>query len=250
MMDPRPFVEALEAALGQTRASRGAPPTADASDVAPLVGLMAFFTYYLQRGKAEAQPLSAGELERAREAREEGDWIDILRPAFRRMAEERRAAHGKRPARKSTPGVRTARTITRDDCDILSLLADGLDPHAAATRLSLSYPEVLHQIQVLSEKLQSYAVPTDGEATWTERDLGPLRPVDEAPRAGIEPLTAREKEVLSFMAAGLDNRAIADRLVVSYPTIRSHVQKILDKLDAHSRMQAVARAYERGLLDR
>ena len=61
-------------------------------------------------------------------------------------------------------------------------------------------------------------------------------------------LTQREREVLTLMARGMDNRAIADQLVVGYTTIRTHVQNVLDKLGAHSKLEAVARANEYGLL--
>lgn len=65
-----------------------------------------------------------------------------------------------------------------------------------------------------------------------------------------EPLTPREREVLSLMADGLDNHGIAQQLVVSYTTVRSHVENILEKLDAHSKLEAVAKAHQYGLLRR
>jgi two-component system, NarL family, response regulator DevR len=65
-----------------------------------------------------------------------------------------------------------------------------------------------------------------------------------------ETLTAREHEILSMVARGASNRAIAEELVIEYSTVRSHVQKIIDKLGAHSKLEAVARASEAGLLDR
>lgn len=61
-------------------------------------------------------------------------------------------------------------------------------------------------------------------------------------------LTAREMEVLQALAAGLDSRAIAQELGLTVSTIRTYVQVILRKLDAHSRLQAVMRAHERGML--
>jgi two-component system, NarL family, nitrate/nitrite response regulator NarL len=65
-----------------------------------------------------------------------------------------------------------------------------------------------------------------------------------------ERLTARELEILQLLATGLPTRAMAERLVVSSTTIRSHVQSILTKLGAHSRLEAVARAQDLGLLRR
>jgi DNA-binding NarL/FixJ family response regulator len=61
-------------------------------------------------------------------------------------------------------------------------------------------------------------------------------------------LTPREVEILKLMAEGLDNYDIADRLVIGYTTVRGHVQNVLEKLGAHSKLEAVARAGEYGLL--
>ena len=64
----------------------------------------------------------------------------------------------------------------------------------------------------------------------------------------IEPLTARECEVLLLLAEGKANREIADRLVVTLDTVKKHLTRIFGKLGAVSRTQAVARARELGLL--
>lgn len=61
-------------------------------------------------------------------------------------------------------------------------------------------------------------------------------------------LTDRELEVLRCLAIGLGTRAIAKQLGLTVSTIRTYVQVILHKMDAHSRLQAVMRARERGML--
>lgn len=66
----------------------------------------------------------------------------------------------------------------------------------------------------------------------------------------VRHLTPREREVLKLMAQGLDNWAISEHLVISFTTVRGHVQNILEKLDAHSKLEAVARASQAGLLGR
>ncbi len=62
-------------------------------------------------------------------------------------------------------------------------------------------------------------------------------------------LTAREKQILALMAQGADNRAVAERLHISYATVRTHVRSILLKLGARSRLEAVAKARESGFVD-
>jgi LuxR family maltose regulon positive regulatory protein len=65
----------------------------------------------------------------------------------------------------------------------------------------------------------------------------------------IEPLTGRELEVLRLMADGHTYRQIADRLVISVNTVRTHVKNIYGKLDVNKRTLALARARELHLLD-
>jgi LuxR family maltose regulon positive regulatory protein len=64
----------------------------------------------------------------------------------------------------------------------------------------------------------------------------------------VEPLSDREFEVLRLVAAGRPNREIAEELVVVLDTVKKHVGRVLDKLGAANRTQAVARARELGLL--
>jgi DNA-binding NarL/FixJ family response regulator/anti-sigma regulatory factor (Ser/Thr protein kinase) len=74
-------------------------------------------------------------------------------------------------------------------------------------------------------------------------------PMDAEPGAArpLEQLTAREREVLQLMALGLDNRAIAAALTLTLVTVRSYTQAILRKLGVHSKLAAVALAYQYGL---
>jgi LuxR family maltose regulon positive regulatory protein len=64
----------------------------------------------------------------------------------------------------------------------------------------------------------------------------------------VEAVTARELEVLALIAAGRSNRRIAEELVVTLDTVKKHVGRVLDKLGADNRTEAVARARELGLI--
>jgi two-component system NarL family response regulator len=62
-------------------------------------------------------------------------------------------------------------------------------------------------------------------------------------------LTGRELEVLNLVAHGLNNREIAKQLFISENTVKNHVRNILEKLQLHSRMEAVMYAVREKLLD-
>jgi DNA-binding NarL/FixJ family response regulator len=64
----------------------------------------------------------------------------------------------------------------------------------------------------------------------------------------VSPLTPRETEILNYMAKGLLNKQIADKLDISEQTIKNHVTSILRKLDANARTQAVITAVRRGII--
>ncbi len=77
----------------------------------------------------------------------------------------------------------------------------------------------------------------------------PAAPPITPPETPPQVLTGREREVLSLLARGLSTGDIAATLSISASTARNHVQNILNKLEVHSRLEAVAYAFEHGLVD-
>ena len=83
-----------------------------------------------------------------------------------------------------------------------------------------------------------------------ERVLGQFQDLSwgQGVESFVSPLTARETEILNYMAQGYLNKQIANALSISEQTIKNHITSILRKLDANARTQAVVIAVKRGLI--
>ncbi|MGW8767351.1 response regulator [Streptomyces sp. NPDC055815] len=74
------------------------------------------------------------------------------------------------------------------------------------------------------------------------------QPLDTGAAAGLEELTGREREAVALVARGLSNDEIADRMVISPMTVKTHINRAMTKLHARDRAQLVFLAYESGLV--
>ncbi len=93
----------------------------------------------------------------------------------------------------------------------------------------------------LVDKIVSYVSKASTHSSGREPETG------ASSREPIR-LTKREKEVLTHLSEGSSAKVIAEKMVLSVPTARNHIQNILSKLGVHSTLEAVALASNRGLL--
>lgn len=93
-----------------------------------------------------------------------------------------------------------------------------------------------------------YAVRDGAAAIGADRVARLAMPPRRDAQRGPTALTSRELEVLRMLSDGVSTRRIAERLFISVNTARNHVQRVIRKLDTHSRLEAVAAARRAGLL--
>jgi len=108
----------------------------------------------------------------------------------------------------------------------------------------------LYKAQAASDVVQAVHRVAAGEMLIRGPEIAELLAWRRRMTSMVENLTQRERDVLQLLADGLDNKAIAARLGVRYGTVRSHVNNLAGKLGAPSKLEAVARAAELGLIRR
>lgn len=174
-------------------------------------------------------------------------------------------------AATATAGLRLAQRLLPDVVVLSQQLPDGDAPKTAAQLLEANPPA---RIVVLSNRsdsrllLDAFEAGCTGYVTCDQSVdelvvavrqvhrgepfvptsmLGSLLPRWGAPEIGAD-LSDRERQVLDGLARGLTNAVLAEELFLSVHTVRGHVQRILMKLGAHSRLEAVAVANRAGLI--
>lgn len=112
------------------------------------------------------------------------------------------------------------------------------------------FRDITKQIKIrrLAEELHVLLSPPGGKpVSETTKRRSTSRETGELPAIwSALPLSNREKEVLRLLAAGKPSKDIADTLFISPVTVRNHIQHILEKLGAHTRLQALALAFPPG----
>jgi DNA-binding NarL/FixJ family response regulator len=135
-------------------------------------------------------------------------------------------------------------TTYADDESIFAALRAGargyLTKDAASEEIATAIARVAAGEAMLDPTVQARVL--DRLNSAAEASPGPSRPTT------VEGLTARETEVLTLIASGLSNSEIADRLVVSEATVKTHVNRLFAKTGVRDRAQAVAYAYRAGLV--
>ncbi len=106
----------------------------------------------------------------------------------------------------------------------------------------------LHKSRAAAEVVAAIRDVARGKVLITPRTIATLLAKRRAIEAQLERLTPREKEVLRLMAEGQPSRAIASQLGISYTTVRTHIRSLGGKLAVHSKLEAIVKARELGLI--
>jgi DNA-binding NarL/FixJ family response regulator len=147
----------------------------------------------------------------------------------------------------SDPRLRRTRVVVLTTFDLDEYVFGALQAGASGFLLKGAEPPVL--IEAVRTVARGDALLDPGATRRLIEAYVQAQPADPAPALALpDSLTTRELEILTLIAGGLTNSEIAARLFISPLTCKSHVSRILTKLDARDRTQLVVIAYESGLV--
>ena len=135
-------------------------------------------------------------------------------------------------------------TISDEEADLYEAIKAGASGYLLK---EISIDEVASAVRAVHGG-QSLISPSMASKLLTEF-ASLIKKGDERQQIPVPRLTERELEVLKLVAKGLNNRAIAEQLFISENTVKNHVRNILEKLQLHSRMEAVVYAVREKLLE-
>jgi DNA-binding NarL/FixJ family response regulator len=182
----------------------------------------------------------------AADGREAVDMARALRPSIVLMDIRMPRLDGIEATRLLTADAEGIRVLILTTFGLDDYVYDALRAGASGFMLKDAPPEeLLAAIEVVArgDALIAPAVTRSVIEEFVRRSPAPT---PAPPR--IDELTEREREVLELLARGLSNAEIAERLVVSTGTVKTHVAHVLGKLGLRDRVQAVILAYESGLI--
>lgn len=177
-------------------------------------------------------------VERARQLRPDVVLMDVRMPKLDGVAATRRV-------REMCPDVQVIILTTFDDDEYVF---DGLRAGAAGYLLKDVPSEQLAEAIRAAARGEAFIQPSVTRKVVAEFTRLAEREHRRREQPLVEPLSARELEVLALLAEGLSNQEIAGRLTIAPGTVKNHVSNVLSKLNARDRTQAVLRAQEIGLL--
>ena len=123
-------------------------------------------------------------------------------------------------------------TAVADDETVLESIQAGADGYLTKDRAVEDVVTAVRDAAAGETLLPRSVIMGIAQRVAAARERGPERPT-------VEPLTARELEVLRALAEGMTTPAICERLDISRNTLRTHVQNVMTKLHAHSKLEAV-----------
>jgi DNA-binding NarL/FixJ family response regulator len=154
-------------------------------------------------------------------------------------------------------GIETTRTIAADpdlaDVHVVILTNYGIDEYVFNALRAGAAGFLVKEIEPV-DLLHAIRVAARGDALLSPSITQKLieeyvsRPPNGELANGPEILTAREREVVALVARGMSNAEIAERIVISPATAKTHVSRAMTKLHARDRAQLVVLAYESGLV--
>ena len=106
----------------------------------------------------------------------------------------------------------------------------------------------IHKSKAASEVVTTIRDVARGRMLIPPRTIATLLAKRRASDVQLESLTVREREVLRLLAEGLPSRGVAARLGISYTTVRTHIRSLGSKLGVHSKLEAIVKARELGLI--
>lgn len=150
-----------------------------------------------------------------------------------------------RAIREMVPSVKIVMlTVSDEEDDLFDAIKAGANGYLLK---EISIEEVADAIRSVTTG-QSLLSPSMASKLLNEFNAL-AKQADEKPRLAAPRLTTRELEVLKLVAQGMSNRDVAEQLFIAENTVKNHVRNILEKLQLHSRMEAVVYAVREKLLD-